>query len=601
MTFVTPQLLNSIVELINSQQFSKASPIIKKLLRNNPKSVQLWHLKSIIAQGLGNIASCEKALLKTLALDPNHLPALSNLAKLQTHKQLFDSAISTYQKILELDTNNLHALFHIGMLLNKTKQYSNAELYLRKAHTNNAQDINIKLALGQALLNQDLLEESIALFNEIILSAPHNIAALNNKGIALKKQCKWKEAIQILQKALNIAPKQNEIIKNLASCYTLIGDYNESKKLYNKVINTSPLDQDAHHWLNQMLWESKDPEFLNSYRKALLKHPKATGLMFDLAHKQKLAGQINEAKETLENIIKVDKTHVPSLVELGTVLRELEKFQLSHEYIRKADRYDNSNKLIKEELGISYLSLNDPLKAIDIFNELLKQDPFQQAWWAYKATALKLLGSSEYDYLYNYDHVLITTIDVPKGYSSLKQFNKELVTVLKEYHYAKTNPLDQSLISGSQTSEKLFDYHVPIIQELRECFRDKTIPFLQKLPKDSKHPLLSRNTGNFVETDSWSVILFNNGYHKNHHHPAGWYSGPYYAQLPDVITNSEEKQGWVKFGQPGFKMLTPLEPDLIVQPTEGMMVRFPSYFWHGTIPFHSPQERITVPGDIMPV
>ena len=69
--------------------------------------------------------------------------------------------------------------------------------------------------------------------------------------------------------------------------------------------------------------------------------------------------------------------------------------------------------------------------------------------------------------------------------------------------------------------------------------------------------------------------------------------------LPDVIrADDPEHQGWVTFGQPGLKAIKPLEPQLYVQPKEGMMVLFPSYMWHGTIPFYgTDQVRVTVAQD----
>jgi|GEM_PF-1973196 len=594
------QQINTAIQLINQKRFQQAQDIINSLITATPNNAQLWHLRSITNQALGQIGECEASLNKALNLSPKHIPALTNLARLQTQKNELTRAITTYKKIIKFESNNLSALYNLGVLLNRSKSYREAQPYLQKANQLAPNDNNIRLALGQSYLNQEMFAEALKFFNQILATAPNNIAALNNKGIVLKKQCNWSDAIQVLQRALSIAPQQAEIIKNLASCYTLIGEYEKSKALYNKAIELSPLDSDAHHWLNQMLYEDKDPEFLSSYKKSIQQYPNAEQLMLDMAHKQNQAGDLLASKETLENALKLDKAHPTTLIELGVVLRELEDFEQSHQYLLEADKLHASNLLAKEELGKSYISLNEPEKALAIFNHLLTINPEQQGWWAYKTTALKLLGSSEYDYYCNYDHVLITTIDTPKGFSSLKEFNISLVETLREYHHAKTNPLDQSLVTGSQTSEKLFDYHVPIIQQLRQSFRDQTLPFLANLPKDANHPVLSKNTGDFTETDSWSVILHNTGFHKNHHHPAGWYSGPYYAQIPDIVKDNKDKQGWVKFGQPGFKMMQHLEPDIIVEPTEGMMVRFPSYFWHGTLPFHSPQERITVPGDIIP-
>ncbi len=590
-----------VVEYINNKKFILADKQLNALINAHPEHTQLWHLKSITTHSLGKLTDCEFCLNKVLAKDQNHVPALTNLAMLQQQNDWSDDALASYNKILDISKNNFNALFNAGVILNKKHEYVQAEIYLKKAYKINKNHTDTTLAYGQCLLNQNKDQQSLDLFNIILNNHNNHLPALNNKGIALKKLCFWNEAIECLRYAISINPNQIEVIKNLASCYTLIGDFNQSKSLYKKALSINELDKDAHHWLNQLLWENKDPEFLESYKKAIYKHPNSTELMYDMGHKLNLANNFTEAKTTLQQAIKSDKHHIESLIELGVVLRELNELENSQKVILQAYNLNNQNLKAKEELGKSYISCDQPDKALKIFNELLIKNPHRQGLLAYKSIALKLLKSSEYDYLCNYDHVLITDISTPKGYKNLNEFNQSLIIALRKHHHAKTNPLDQSLVTGSQTSEKLFDYHIPIIQELRQCFREQTLSFLAGLPKDDKHPVLSMNTGDFVETDSWSVILHNTGFHKNHHHPAGWYSGPYYAQIPDVVIDSPDKQGWVKFGQPGFNMMTQLEPDLIVQPTEGMMVRFPSYFWHGTIPFNSNQERITVPGDIIPL
>jgi tetratricopeptide (TPR) repeat protein len=593
--------IQTVINHINAQEFINADKKVNALINNKPNSVQLWHLKSITTNALGRLTDCEFCLNKALSFDPNFIPVLINLAKLQQRQNWLDEAIKNYLKVVTLDKTNIDALFNLGVLLNNTQKFIQAEIYLESAYAKNSANINITLAYGQSLLNQDKNQAALELFSQILQTEPMHLAALNNKGIALKKLCYWEQAITVLQQALKIAPEQAEVIKNLASCYTLSGNYKKSKLLYQQALKNNELDRDAHHWLNQLLWENKDEEFLDSYKYAIDKHPQSTELLFDMGHKLNLSKDYHQAKTVLEQAIKTNPKHSSSLIELGVVLRELNQLEQSQQVIKKAYLLDKNNISAKIELGKSYISCDQAEKAVQTFNELLFASPNQPGLLAYKSIALKLLGSAEYDYLCNYDHLLITDISLPNGYKSIGEFNNELVSSLRTYHHAKTNPLDQSLVSGSQTSEKLFDYHIPIIQELRQCCREQTLAFLAKLPKDAKHPLLSKNTDDFTETDSWSVILHDNGFHKNHHHTAGWYSGPYYAQLPDVIKDCPDKQGWVKFGQPGFNMMTELEPDIVLQPTEGMMIRFPSYFWHGTIPFQSAQERITVTGDIIPV
>jgi hypothetical protein len=37
-----------------------------------------------------------------------------------------------------------------------------------------------------------------------------------------------------------------------------------------------------------------------------------------------------------------------------------------------------------------------------------------------------------------------------------------------------------------------------------------------------------------------------------------------------------------------------------IEPRPGLLVLFPSYMWHGTVPFHSQQSRTTIAFDAVP-
>jgi hypothetical protein len=42
-----------------------------------------------------------------------------------------------------------------------------------------------------------------------------------------------------------------------------------------------------------------------------------------------------------------------------------------------------------------------------------------------------------------------------------------------------------------------------------------------------------------------------------------------------------------------------LPPEHLVKPEPGLLVLFPSYMWHGTVPFASEQKRLTCAFDIV--
>jgi hypothetical protein len=76
-------------------------------------------------------------------------------------------------------------------------------------------------------------------------------------------------------------------------------------------------------------------------------------------------------------------------------------------------------------------------------------------------------------------------------------------------------------------------------------------------------------------------------------------SGVYYLSLPPEVGRGEADQsGWIEFGRPPYYYAFDDGHELrCIQPREGMLVLFPSYFYHRTVPFHSDQERVTIAFD----
>jgi uncharacterized protein (TIGR02466 family) len=113
-------------------------------------------------------------------------------------------------------------------------------------------------------------------------------------------------------------------------------------------------------------------------------------------------------------------------------------------------------------------------------------------------------------------------------------------------------------------------------------------------------PLRRRNKGAWRFNGSWSVRLRASGHHTNHVHPRGWISSACYVQLPDSMSDPKTQDGILTFGEPSIATIPALSAEYSVRPGVGMLVLFPSYFWHGTVPFSGNQPRLTVAFDVVP-
>ena len=94
------------------------------------------------------------------------------------------------------------------------------------------------------------------------------------------------------------------------------------------------------------------------------------------------------------------------------------------------------------------------------------------------------------------------------------------------------------------------------------------------------------------------------GFHISHIHQEGWLSSALYVELPPEVESGPREgvpPGSLTFGVPDRELGLDLEPRRIEIPEVGRLVLFPSYFWHGTMPFDSKQHRMTVAFDAAPV
>ena len=85
-----------------------------------------------------------------------------------------------------------------------------------------------------------------------------------------------------------------------------------------------------------------------------------------------------------------------------------------------------------------------------------------------------------------------------------------------------------------------------------------------------------------------------------HVHPRGWISSAYYVEIPQALSESDACGGGLMFGTPDIDVGDAGAAKRRIQPVPGRLVLFPSYMWHGTVPFDTPGSRLTVAFDVVP-
>jgi tetratricopeptide (TPR) repeat protein len=344
-----------------------------------------------------------------------------------------------------------------------------------------------------------------------------------------------------------------------------------------------------------------------------------------LAQLRAMLGQPERAYESLELALATQPTETTLWTSLFNLAVSKGDFAVLDEQVTRARSADLAESLIAPFEAVAATELgeiaradhlfakldNDQRQSIAIWHvrHLLRAGRTDQAiglierelegeraadFWPYASIAWRLAADPRWEWL-EAGGELVSIFDLTDRLPPLDG----LAATLGSLHVATGEYLDQSVRGGTQTDGPLLSRIEPDIQALRAAIVAAVEEYRARLPAiDPKHPLLGERRDRRIRfSGSWSVRLHDAGYHVSHVHPLGWISSALYVVLPAHSPSDDQHAGWLKLGEPPAELGVDLGPTRLIEPKPGQLVLFPSWMWHGTVPFRA-GERLTVAFDV---
>jgi len=414
-------------------------------------------------------------------------------------------------------------------------------------------------------------------------------AARHNAAIALRKAGRLEEALAEYDGLIAGGLTAPETLTMRAHLLGDLGRYDAAVAQYREVIEAKPDMIDAHETLAKLLPQiGRSVEALDGYRAALAVAPDRGMLWVSALGMAKALGnhdQLLEWCDAVEARFGPDTLVTTLRAQAWSATgRDAEALDLIDRALAADPRHGplhNTRAHVAIRLGEAELAKQAAMAAAQL-------SPEDQTAWALLSVALRLQGDPRETWLADYERH-VRTIDLD-GLDL-----RAVAACLTALHTTQHHPAEQSLRGGTQTRGNLFDRIEPEVIALRASIERAIAATLAELGHDPKHPFLRRNAGRFAFAGSWSVRLRSEGFHISHIHPAGWLSSACYISLPREVGHGDA--GALAFGVPDGELGLDLPPRRVVHPREGQLVLFPSYMWHGTLPFESEAARLTVAFD----
>jgi tetratricopeptide (TPR) repeat protein len=588
--------------LLQSGQYAAAHSQLESLVSANPDYVEGLRLFAGTKQALGDLAQAESLLRRALEIDPLWAPTLTTLAELLLIAGRSAEAVPLLQRAIQG-----HAPYSRAALL-LVRHYLDAgqpalalEIATPLCNSGKVSDeLSALHVTAYAALGRQ--SEAVAHYRRLVALAPESPMVTHALAIALNAATQPEEAERMSRQTLSRTRPTATLHNTHARSLIALERFDQAELALRECVRLEPRRAEAHDSLAQLIWMRTGNiiEATQVLDLALEKFQHDDALWATKAVLLQGAGDARGAYVCLAQ--RVARPQVPPMLLIRAGLAALEFEPVTAlKLAQQAMQAQPNNSTARKLLCAAYLGMGEGAAALTECAILLRATPDDQYLIAMQATALRLLNDPRYETLCDYDKMVLSqSLETPPGWSDLASFLTELTSRLNALH----NPhghrlLYQSLRQGTETTQDLSRSHDPVIQALFHSFAAPIARYRDHIGR-GEDPLRRRNRGASRFNGSWSVRLHRAGYHTSHVHPRGWISSACYIQLPDSVRAGHTAEGILSFGAPGMITTPSLEPELSLHPEVGQLVLFPSYFWHGTLPFHSEQPRLTVAFDVVP-
>jgi len=546
-------------------------------------------------------AEAETLLAHASAADPKEPAHAMNLARARAAQGRSDDAITAYRAAIKLNPALVAAYFELAVLQQRAGRLQDAEATLRRLLRAMPDNAQAKLMLGMVLMETGRPGDAETLLRRALSDASDNrtqASLRNGLAWAIRRQNRHEEALAEMEAVGRLDPTLPRLDIQRAEIMQDLQRYDDALEIFGAALAREPHSPHLHCAYNDLLYRlGRKEDFLSSYGRA----PKSRALMLDKAAFLTQDDRPAEAYEIYRELLALDPADPIAATNAARMLSLLGcHAEASRTFDAVLGQHGNSPDICNTAAEAALLG-GDARKSLTLYQQTLRLSPYNQTALAGLSLGLRLLGDERDEALNGYDTLIqVFDLEPPEGFADMAQFNAELSGYLDSLHPPTREYISQSLRGGTQTPAQLFGAGHDLVQRLQARISQTVARYIAGLKEDASHPFLSRRAADFRYAGSWSSRLKDCGFHINHIHPAGWISSCYYAGVPQVAQDQTARQGWIKFGEPFFKL--PLDNPIrrAVQPVPGRLVLFPSYMWHGTIPFHDVQSRTTVAFDVVP-
>lgn len=417
------------------------------------------------------------------------------------------------------------------------------------------------------------------------------------------------EAAELYRRVLTYDAGNRAALANLGLLLGEMREYAPAEALLRRLTREQPGHVEGHASLAAILHDqNRFDEAIAACERGLALAPDHRKLLNTLASSLTGAGRYDEAIALLERMVRAHPQFAQGHRYLGTIYTKLGRCDEAVAAFDRATALEPGE--VAADVGAAeVLMLNGrAAEALARLDRALGVAVWDVRALALKVLALAELGRTDEERWLADPQRLVRTIHLRElGYTAeqIGMLNRALSAFATDEPSMREDPPEYATKKGWHTTVNLAEAENEGVDVLKRFIAYAFERRLKALPEeDPAHPFVRGAPPRF-HLDLWAVKMASGGKMLPHIHADGWLSGVYYVDVPAVVDDpAAGEAGWLKIGTPRADIrLTRPTLTRTVKPEPGLIVTFPSYLWHDTVPLpeSNTEQRLCLAFDLHPI
>lgn len=430
--------LDRINELVGNKEFNEAKELIEKILENGTGNIELLKLAGLTYVNLELWENAQKMFESVIKYDSEDATSWFYLGNCYEKLKDVISAKNAYLKVIQFREGYTEAYKKLAIVYLNLKQPSDAVKYAELALKYDNEDYIYDFIIGTAYMEMRDFSVAYQSLQKALEKAPEQVEVLNSIGTCSTALNKLEDAVNYYKKALEYNAYSATTYFNLGSVYQIKQEHETAIKYFKNAIE---IHEDERYIAALALSEIKLKDYqqaLIHYKQLMVQYPSRENYKFNVVTCYEALGENDIAIKMLEEMLYLNPKYILPAHKLSSLYLKTQQYAKAKQIYDNILLKNNPTASVLHDYAILSSTLHDTETAEKILKKVIRMSPDSAS--AHKDLAIIFLNKRLFDYAE--DEFKIALSLEPNSFDILFEYGNYLYSISRnneaERYYAES-------------------------------------------------------------------------------------------------------------------------------------------------------------------